>query len=243
MKRIIVSLLLIASCAFAQNQTTPSSDPSYHTRRGFYFNANLGIIYTSTTMETTDTYENYTYEEMNNFSGFIPHDEIRLGLSIANIFSIYAALGFSYGTGSYEDKQKNTGDKYEEYTFQEAESHNDDIRFLFGLGGEFYPIQDKEKSFYGLFVGITAGFVIDNIYHTDHSFDDIYKDEIIGLPIGNFIFRFEVGRDWWFSKRWSFGVALNYTIGFMGEEYSYTKYEEEISESSHTIGLAVRMTH
>ncbi|WP_295682333.1 hypothetical protein [uncultured Fibrobacter sp.] len=243
MKRIIVSLLFIASCVFAQYETSPSSDPYYHAHRGFYFNKALGFIYTSTTKATTDIYEKYTYEETNNFSGLITHNEIRLGISIANLVSIYATGGFSYGTGSYEDEQKNTGEKFNEFSFEEAESHNEDYRFIYGLGVEFYPIQDMDNSLYGLFLGLSAGVAIDNIYHTDHSFDYIDKDEIDCADIGNFFFRFEVGKDWWFSRRWSFGVTLNYAIGFMDENDSYANFSEEISQSSHTVGLAVRITH
>lgn len=243
MKKIFATLLLIASCAFAQYETQSSTETNSHVRRGFYFNTNLGFIYTSTKSTTTDTYKSYTYTETNKFSGLIPHDEIRLGASIANFVSIYVTGGFSYGTGSYEDEQKNTGSKQQEYSFEEAESHNEDYRILLGVGGEFYPIKDAESSIYGLFIGISTGLVMDNVFHTDHSFDSFYDDETICTAIGNIFFRFEVGKDWWFSRRWSFGVALNYTIGMMDEDYSYSDYTEEISESSHTFGLAVRLTH
>ena len=245
MKKIILSLLLIASCAFARVDS--DDDRYFHAHRGFYFSVNSGFVYTY----VRNTLHDYTSEgfqkSTSTFNGFLSYEEIRLGGSIANVASVYAVFGVGYGTGAYEDEiECEDCRRYSEGSFEEDD--DEDIRLLFGVGGEFYPIQEKESPAYGLFFGITAGFTIDNVFFTDHYFNEVY-DEVISDGFANLFARFEVGKEWWFGRRWSFGVALNYTIGSMSETYSDGYYdgemsfEDEESFANHTFGLTLRLTH
>ena len=245
MKKVILTLLLIASFAFARADS--NDDSRFHAHRGFYFSINSGVVYTYARSFLRDNMDDGLKESNTTFTGLLSYEEIRLGGSIANIASVYAVFGFGYGTGTYEDEiECNDCSRRNEGTFKEDD--DEDIRLLFGVGGEFYPIQEKESAAYGLFFGITAGFIIDNVICTDHDFDESY-DEMISDAFANLFVRLEVGKEWWIGRRWTFGVALNYTYGSMSETYDDSYYdgetylEDEESFANHTFGLTLRLTH
>lgn len=244
MKKIISAILLSAFYVFAQsNSNSNENDEYYHAHKGFYFSANTGIILTNLSKTTTSFPDKNVEKEKENFSGYLGYDEIRLGASIANVVSIYGAFGFGFGSGSYEDEIELTGTQlHREGSFEE--DGDDDFRLLFGIGGEFYPFQDKESPFYGLFLGICPGLILDFVSITDHYYNSIY-DDTISTPFANIFCRFEIGREFWIGRRWSFGIALSYTIGGLEEE-SGVEYLNEIehdSNSSYSIGLMIRITH
>lgn len=241
MKRIIATLLLIASCAFAQYNPGTENDQGHHFRRGFYFSTSTGITYTSI---------NYFREEMtynrleiikSEFSGLLTYGEARLGVSITNWPSFYGVMGFGYGSGRYSDKIENSLD-HTQGTFEE--SGDEVFRILVGLGGEYvYPFQEIESSANGLFFGISAGFIVDFVNYTDHDTDEVF-DYTTSTDFGNFFFRFETGKDWWISRRWSIGAAFNYTLSVFDQEYAgYNNYTNKESSTGHTFGLMFRITH
>lgn len=276
--KVIASLLLLASCAFAQygseyasgssfdsgstynsgteyssqteyttqatyNSTTEYSAPKYdkkdlytHAHRGFYFSPSLSFIYMN--HNHVNTYR--SKKEEHKAYGYLPYGEIRLGGSIANIASVFGAIGFGYGSGSYETKNNDVYDKFK------VDANL--IKFLLGFGANFYPIQDKENPAYGLLIGLTIGLGIDGAFYDYHgSYDDYYYDyDFSGdRAFINYMFRFEIGKDWWFSRRWSFGISFNYTYGTYSDkddyEYSYNREKDEYT--SHTFGFSVRLTH
>lgn len=149
-----------------------------------------------------------------------PYEETRLGGSISNIVSIYGLLGVGAGYGTFE------------YDSDDLSIDATSIRFAFGLGLDFYPIQDKESPIYGLFVGFSSGLLLDATFFKSKSSND---DSFI-----NIFYRLEVGRDWWFSKRWCLGVAFNYTFGTMDLS---ADSEESDNYRNHTFGLSVRIAH
>ena len=109
----------------------------------------------------------------------------------------------------------------------------ENFRFISGLGIEYYPIQDKKNLFYGLFLGVSLGFVYDRVYNYNH----------INNEFNSLFARFEVGKDWWLSDYWSLGVALNYTKGsFPDTFYSYEDGARR-SYACHTFGLTVRIAY
>lgn len=242
MKRIFPAILLAALCAATHINAQTNNDPGRHVHRGFYFSIGTGLIYTSVSRSIEEMYSDGLYNEDASFSGLISHDELRIGASIANTASIFAILGFSYGTGSYEDEMKLTGDRDKQGSFEE--DNNEDYRFLFGVGGEFYPIHEEESPLYGVFFGISVGLVIDNVYYTDHSYDEVDEDETISSSFGNLFCRIEVGKEWWISRRWSVDVAINYSFGWIdGETGENNGHVDTESSSSHTIGLAFKIKH
>lgn len=226
------------------------NNPYYHAHRGFYFSVNTGVAYTY----IRQTYSNTTYSshqesinvENKNFSGILSYDEFRLGASIANTASIYAALGFGVGLGTFEEYDENIG--YEPNSGSFKEKSDQSYRFLFALGTEFYPIQNQDNPIYGLFLGLGFGIAVDLVNVTDHYYDETYKNKTTS-DFACLFFRFEVGKDWWFSKRWSFGVALNYTFGYMnvkngsGLDYLGKHYPDKETNLIHNIGLNIRISH
>ena len=85
---------------------------------------------------------------------------------------------------------------------------------------------------------------MDFVTYTDHYYDDVY-DETISTAFANLYCRFEIGKEFWISRRWSFGVALSYTIGSQEEESgsNYIDEQERESHTGHTFGLMIRLTH
>ena len=150
----------------------------------------------------------------------LPYEETRLGGSINNILSIYGLIGVGSAMGTYE------------YENDDLKTDANSIRFVLGLGLDFYPIQDKESPIYGLFVGFSSGLLLDVAFYESKSTND---DGFI-----NVFYRLEVGRDWWFSKRWCVGVALNYTFGTMS-----LGDDDDVLDNyrNHTFGLSVRIAH
>lgn len=200
------------------------SDPYYHTHRGFYFSTSIGFAYTY--LRHSNAYREK--EKSHKFTGLmLPYEETRLGGSISNLVSIYSLIGVGAGTGSIEYEYKKNGDNYEDYKIDAS-----GLRFALGLGLDFYPIQDKENPVYGLFVGLSSGILLDATFHKSNSSND---DNFI-----NIFYRLEVGRDWWFSKRWCFGVALNYTFGTMS-----LGDDDDVLDNyrNHSFGLSVRIAH
>ena len=244
MKKIISAILLSAFYVFAQsNSNSNENDEYYHAHKGFYFSVNTGIVLANLSQKTTSFPDKNVEKEKENYSGYLGYDEFRLGGSIANVASIYGALGWGYGSGRYEDEIERTGTQlHREGSFEE--DGDDDFRFLLGIGGEFYPFQDKESPFYGLFLGICPGLIIDIVTITDHYYNSIY-DNTITVSFANIFCRFEIGKEFWISRRWSLGFALNYTIGGLEEEtgVEYLNEIEHESNSSYSIGLMIRITH
>ena len=193
-----------------------------HIRKGFYFSAG----YTFGHVTLNDHYEDDDWNPDQTYNGWLVcYFDVRLGAHIANIITIYGTLGIGVGTGDYEHEYK--GDPIE-----------DDVTSIKGVAG----------------VGIAGGFIIDNVFYTDHYFNAYHQvievyDETISDAFANLIVRFEVGKEWWFGKRWSVGIALNYTTGSMTEKsiddyYGDGRYsEDEESFANHTFGLTIRLAH
>lgn len=282
-EKIIAATLLMASLAFAQFDTTDNNsyfssnessstysvntystnsnpvntvqkDPYYQAHRGFYFSTSITFGYTYHRKSETDLSSYHYSKDQYKYTGFLtPYEEIRLGGSIANVASIYGALGMGVGTGTlktnfYDEESRSY--YYDSYN-QEGNTNtriNDydatDLKFLFGLGTEIYPVQDKESPMYGFFLGLAYGLTIDAILYD--KYDSYYSEEYDEAEgFFNMFLRFEVGKDFWFSRRWSFGVAFNYTMGwftFDDDEY-YSSYRDREHYTSHTFGLSIRITH
>lgn len=209
-----------------------------HTHRGFYFSTSLTFAYMSSTHN--EKYGHYEKDETKASGLLYPYEEVRLGGSIAGVASIYGLIGAGVGSGTFERKSTEADESFK----------TDDATLLklqFGLGGEFYPIQEKENPMHGLFVGFAFGLAIDgafykrarNSYYDDE--DDYYSGDD-GYPY--LFYRFEIGKDFWFSKRWSVGVAFNYTYGTYNDENSGYEEDHETDEcTGHTFGLTIRLSH
>ena len=226
------------------DQNPEERDPYWHAHRGFYFAPSLTAAYT--TLKHTETYRSKK-EEYTADAFMFPYLEIRLGGSIAGVASIYGAVGLGTGTGTLKRNVKESSSSY--YDYYDYSYYDDDdfynkvdvtmLRLLFGAGVDFYPIQDKENPMYGLFAGLTVGIMIDGaFYKRSNDRDDTVDHDYI-----NYAFRFEVGKDWWFSRRWSVGIAFNYTLGKYSED-DHDYYDSDKDEySGHTFGLTVRLAH
>ena len=241
--KVIATILLIACCAFAQYDTGTGNDSHKHLHKGFFFSFSMAPTYTYLRHAFYEKEADGMDIEIGKFSAVLLYEEIRLGYSFSNKASIYGALGFSHGEGSYEDEMLKTGKEPREASFEEED--DEAFRFLFGIGGEFYPIQDKGNPVYGLFFGATLGLVLDHVSYTDHSYETIYEGEKVGTMFANFYGRLEVGKDWWFRNHWSFGVAFNYTYGFYEGDYTDTAspYTNTESHVNHSTGLTFRIAH
>lgn len=246
MNRIILSLLLITSCAFAQYETQKYVPP-VHEHKGLYFSANPGLAYTNEGRDVK--YDDGDDIESKKFSGILPFVELRIGRSFVNMASFYGALGLGLGDGTFKGEEitNENGNEISKVTVKD----DDDGSFRFSLGGgvEIYPIQNKESPMYGIFVGANAGFVIDLINVTAYDSRQVYKDSSMIIDIINLFGKFDIGKEWWFTNRWSLGFALNYTFGRLYDEQKWYNYRKEkntvdiISHKSHTFGLMFRVTH
>ena len=221
------------------NPNSEDRDPYRHVHRGFYFAPSLTAAYT--TLKHTETYR--SKHEYTADAFMFPYLEIRLGGSIAGVASIYGAVGIGTGTGTLkQDVKSNNNDYYSYYDDDDYYYSKIDatmLRLLFGAGVDFYPIQDKENPMYGLFAGLTVGIMIDGAFYKRSNDRDYTDDE----TFINYAFRFEVGKDWWFSRRWSVGIAFNYTLGKYSESDNDYYDREKDEYSGHTFGLTVRLAH
>lgn len=231
-----------------------------HTRRGFYFANSLTFGYLYLRYSDADANYNGEYDiEDAKYKGFMmPYYEMRLGASIANWFSIYGGFGVGYGTGTLEYLEDRPSSYNDSHEYFKIDAKN--LRIAFLCGGELYPIHDKESSMYGFFVGIGFGFSIDGAFYeeTEYRTSSYYGNytetyESSKTFVNTFV-RFEVGKDWWFSRRWSFGVAANYTLGGLDDsstsnngtyysEYDYYNSKDRTSFALHSFGLTLRLTH
>ena len=246
----------------SNKKNSDREDRYTHARRGFYFSNSLTFGYQYLRYSDADPNYNGGYDiEDYKFKGFImPYYEMRLGASIANWVSIYGSFGFAYGKGNFEYLEE---DQYSNSTYSSSEHFKVDannLKMAFACGAEIYPIHDKESPAYGLFFGIAGGFSVDGAFYekTEYkssyyygNYEDTYS---VSDAFVNFFARFEVGKDWWISRRWSFGVAFNYTVGGLDDSESYSSnhyysdydyYSEKNRESFaiHSFGLTLRLTH
>lgn len=223
-----------------KSNTDQKSNPSYHARKGFHFSVNSGVAYTY----VRDTHHGINRIEDKNFSAVVNCDEFRFGYSIANMVTFYLALGAGVGTGTFKDK-----DIVDSKSGSIKENNDNSYRYLVAIGSDFYPIQDRESPFYGLFLGLEFGFVLDIVNVSEHSFDKIYKNKKTTSDFGNLFLRFEAGKDWWFSRRWSIGIAVNYAFGYLEYEYGSgwddegNLYPQKGIYVIHNIGLNLRIAH
>jgi len=273
-EKIIAATLLLASLTFAQNETDNNSyfnsnesstytvntyttnpapvnnekkNPYYHAHRGFYFSTNLTFGYTYVRYNDRDV---YSYERVKideyKYTGFMtPYEEVRIGGSIANVVSLYGTIGLGLGTGTLKTRFIDVaGDYYDEVSERNREYDATNIKFTFGGGLEVYPIQDLENPMYGLFLGIAGGMVIDGAFYDKYDYYD-HDEYSEGQGFFNLYCKFEVGKDFWFSRRWSFGFAFNYTLGSFSVDNSqyYNDYKDKESFATHTFGLSIRITH
>ena len=232
---------------------TEKKDPYYHTHKGFYFSTSLTFGYTYLRYNNHDVYYDGVEIDEYKFTGFMtPYEEVRLGGSIANVASVYGLLGFGIGTGTFKTESVNDRHSYDDsYSYDNGFYHNQrkydatSIKFYFGAGCEFYPIQDIDNPMYGLFLGLSYGLAVDGAFYEKVETSDGYKyDKSEGFITG--AFRFEVGKDFWFSRRWSFGVAFNYTIGWLDlddSDYYDRSYQDSETYAQHTFGLTIRLSH
>ena len=249
MKKYITILFLIVSCAFAQNETGTSNDiPNEHTHNRFFFSFNMGPTRTYLRQTFHNKLRDGNEYENGKFTAVLLYEEIRLGWSFYNTASFYGAIGFSHGKGTYQDETIKISSDPRHIYFEEDDDES--YRFLFGIGGEYYPIQNQDNPFYGLFVGLTFGLMLDNVAFTDFSYDEIYIGETVTTMFANFYGRLEIGKEWWFSDHWSIGFALNYAYGFYdGKNRSKVKNEEgnyymdKESHVNHSVGLALRLAY
>ena len=242
MKRIIASLLFVASCVFAQDiNKSPDTDPKFHSHRGLYFSNSLAFSYIYTRhLYVEDTEDYYTkYNDIFNGSGL--YNEIRLGGSIANIVSIYAATGFGYHSGTFEEEKEEREINKEKI---DSKDINDDdakeFRVLLGLGAEFYPIHRTSSPLYGLFFGLSSGVVMDVVRYTYNKKKGRHATDTLIDMFG----AFEIGKEWWISRRWSVGTSLFYNFGAYNEkdeEERNATYKD--SFAVHSIGISFRITH
>ena len=230
---------------------TVKKDPYYQAHRGFYFSTNLTFGYTYH-RKSQNKIEGYSFsKDEYKYTGFMtPYEEIRLGGSIANVASIYGVLGTGVGPGTLKTNFYDENYRSYDYNDNDPQIRNKeydatDIKFLFGLGTEIYPIQDIESPMYGLFLGLAYGISADIVLYDKFDYYDREEyDEAEGFV--NMFFRFEVGKDFWFSRRWSFGVAFNYTMGWFSLDDNdgyYSSYRDKETYTSHTFGVSIRITH
>ena len=263
-KNILAAIFLATTFSFAQYESEPygldqsasgtnnpqteysanhnnfentKNDLYAHTHRGFYFSTGLSIAY-----QSSEHHEKYGYndkEEKTNANGLLhPYEEIRIGGSIAGIASIYGLIGGGVGSGKFE--RKSTKDYEDNYKVDATL-----LKFQFGIGAEFYPIQEKESPLHGLFLGFAFGFAVDGAFYDTPYRNSSYDDYDAGNDGYPYLFyRFEIGNDFWFSKRWSCGVAFSYTYGSFTDENSGYKYDDETDTcTGHTFGLTIRISH
>ena len=223
------------------------SDRYTHAHRGFYFVNALTIGYTYLRGSEQDYYNHRAEFENYKFKGVaIPYEEVRLGASIANTVSIYAALGLGYATGSINFTRGDISTSVQTENFKASAAT---LKFLLGLGLEFYPIHDQDNPAYGLFFGVCSGFSIEGAFYEKeersssyyHDYETSQEDRVFPAIYA----RFEVGKDWWFCRRWSVGISFNYTIGSLEDKvHSDDSFNmDRDSFAVHSFGLTVRIAH
>ena len=223
------------------NASVDKNASKVHTHRGFYFSSSLTFGYTylrrSGSSKSIYGVESLEYK----FEGIsLPYAEIRFGGSIANTLSIYGMLGVGFGLGDfdYEDSQPYNSSSYDVKLSSDATL----FRFVMGFGFEYYPVKDKESVLYGLFLGVSLGLSFDEAFFDSDGRSSYRSDHQEGFL--NYFARFEAGKDWWISDRWSAGFALNYAIG-SADDLDSENVGTDIKKSyaSHVIGLTFRINH
>lgn len=208
----------------ADRKARLETDEYYHVRRGFYFSTSLSFNYTTSEDFVTDWDEKIALK----CSGISLYNEFRLGSHIANLVSVYGALGIGLGKADYEDPNARHSD--------ERKMDAVILKGLLGVGAEIHPFQNKESALNGLYFGLGVGY--DIIKVQDYNDGLIYTSEKNDLHEFSSVFiRPEIGYDWWFSRRWRFGVAFNYSYGKM----DYDDGSEDTT--NHSFNFAIRIAH
>lgn len=198
-------------------------------RRGFYFSAGLSIGYTSLNNSEVDRKKRKTSQKFSGLS--FPFIETRFGHNIANIVSVYGALGIGIGYGSFYGYSTDVN---------EGKINAVSMRGLVGLGAEFYPIPDKESALYGLYVGLCVGAAAERAQAYVNEENTVGYTYYMNEPeldiFDNTFVRVEAGYDFWYGERWRIGTALNYSFGKYDSDDS-----DELVTTSHNIGLTIKI--
>lgn len=236
MKPIILAIILLfTSFSFAQSVQSDKTDSNYHAHSGIYFST--GITFGLESLSNNAAIHSLGDSEWNkSFDGFLtPLMEVRLGGYIRNIVSVYGLFGVGFGTGDYKDIYYDMDHKEAWHGSASATT----TRMHFGIGTEFYPIQNNESLFYGLFLGLSVGYAFEDISISHNDEHNSSNEEC-----NNIFERIEAGYDWWLSSHWKAGVSLNFTLGRYFETINNAGYEDdEETTKSQVIGLTIRIAH
>lgn len=210
--------LVLTSQAFAANTRTDTS--KVHAHRGFYFSADLALSYAT----SEDVVPHRGDKVALKCNGWLPYSEVRVGGYIANMVSVYGAFGLGLGKADYENPSAHDSDKRK----MDAVI----MKALLGVGAEFYPFQNKESALYGLYFGLSVGYEM--VKTQDYNDGLTYysaKDDLNNFH--SVFIRPEIGYDWWFSPRWRFGVAFNYSYGKIDDDWE--------TNTNHSFNFAIRI--
>jgi len=225
---LLVWLVVFVGNAFATDASTPDTaviekeNLNYRARSGFFFS--LGLTFAYSYVRYSYSYPEYS--ENQYFKGaLVPYAEARIGLMSDKLMSLYLMMGLGYGVGNFEyDESVSKADEQDTFEYTSREGN---FRFLYGIGTEFYLVQNVENLLYGVFLGASLGYV----------YDKVSKREFYSL-----FARFEAGKDWWLRNGLRYGVAVNYLIGSFPDDFDSSK-DEHRAYGCHTFGLTVRVAY
>lgn len=212
MKRIGIFFLTFAAALWA----------APHEHRDSYFSVGTGVAYSN--FETSEDHNSYrcrtdgscehgAVEDVTEFSGVSPALNFRFGRSFGNAVAVYGDIDFVLISGAFETSWKlSYQDLYQNrQTISQSSTWNETAGgFLSGgLGIEVYPFRNPNS--------VMRGFHFGNAYSVGYYRAEIKKH----TPLLNdmetkadatvFLYRTDIGMDWWVSETWTIGVEFAYT--------------------------------
>lgn len=229
MKKILcMALMSIAVYSHATTEYVVRNDEH---RNAFFMQVNVGAGMSSFTKEKSG----YSLD----FTGYGADLDLKLGLSIRDLWAIHADFGFADYNGDWNYDHSGVALK--------SNVENDFYHVYLGLGGTFYPFRGRDNMLNGLFfgLGVEMSFLnseaddgsdarfVDNDLSLFSTKDELYvfmKDYAVSCKL-------EVGETWRLGRsRWFIGGVLS-----AGADFIYkTKYEDDpdYDYTSFTVGMA-----
>lgn len=181
MKNFLILIFIVGGLFAVQGQDIDKKQIGFHQHGGFYLSMSVGPLFGS----ITDDLDTYTMD----MSGIGAQFDFKIGGAIKENLILHATLISNTLPGPTikvtNDQSLKTSDNM---TVGEA---------MFGVGLTYYMMPSN------IFLSGTGGLGNFSIIDSDDSKNDVSTQH-------GFSMQLKIGKEWWISKNWGFGVGLTY---------------------------------
>lgn len=181
MKKVLIIILIFSGVSFVSAQNETKSQAGYHKHDGFYLSMSAGPVFGTIRDNIKGSY-------IMDMSGAGGQFDLKIGGAIKENLLLHATLISS----------EMPGPRIKIAHGEQGKASNDLSigEEMLGVGLTYYVM--PKNIFFSGSIGIGSFSVSDNSSNSDY------------LTQSGFSMQLKVGKEWWISKNWGFGIGLTY---------------------------------